>query len=110
MCIFCKIISGEIKSEKLYEDNDCIVIKDINPIAKNHYLLIPKTHYPFLSELNGARAAELANCFLKLDKFIPLFGLENGYRLIINQGDDAGQTVPHIHIHILAGNKLNWDA
>lgn len=109
-CIFCKIINGEIKTEKIYEDESCIIIKDINPIAPIHFLMIPKNHYAKLEEASVAEAMELSFMFNKLSQIKNDLGLKNGYRIIINQGDDAGQSVPHLHIHILGGKKLKWEA
>ena len=107
-CVFCKIIGGDIPSNRFYEDDDIIVIADIAPHAKKHYLAIPKKHYKFISEMNDADLDVLRNCFKTIAKIAPELGLENGYRIIINQGDDAQQTVPHLHVHILGGEKLNF--
>ncbi len=106
-CIFCKIIKGEIPSKRYYEDDLMIVIADISPKAKLHYLAIPKKHYKLLSEMNDEDAANLSKIFKKIAEIAPSLGLENGYRIIINQGDDAVQTVPHLHIHMLGGQKLD---
>jgi diadenosine tetraphosphate (Ap4A) HIT family hydrolase len=107
-CIFCKIIAGEIPATKIYEDNDMIIIKDIEPKAKNHFLCIPKSHFKFLKDMNKEQAAQLIKCFEKIPLLENELGLKKGYRLIINQGDDAGQSVHHLHIHILSGQKMNW--
>lgn len=107
-CVFCKILAGEIPSEKLYEDDDAIVIRDIDPKAAKHYLLIPKRHYKFISEMTDADAAAFARAIRKIPELTAELGLENGYRLVINQGDDAGQTVFHLHVHILAGQPLDF--
>lgn len=108
MCIFCEIIKGNIKSEILFEDDKFIVIKDIEPKAKYHYLAIPKNHYKLLSEQTSADIENLGYILNKIPSLSELLHLENGYRLIINQGEDAGQTVHHLHIHILAGEKLDF--
>ncbi len=108
-CVFCKIIEGIIPSEKVYEDENCVIIKDIEPIAPIHYLMIPKKHYAYLEEASVSEAMELSFMLNKIGQLKDELGLGNGYRLIINQGDDAGQTVKHLHIHILAGKKLNWE-
>ena len=105
-CIFCKIIKGEIPSKKYYEDDLMIIIADIDPKAKLHYLAIPKKHYKLLSEITAADASDLGKCIMKIGELAPSLGLENGYRFIINQGDDAVQTVPHLHMHLLGGQKL----
>ena len=106
-CVFCKIIAGEIPSPRLYEDENMIVIRDVEPKAKYHYLCIPKEHFPYLTDLNDKRAETLKECFLKIAEKKDSLGLSGGYRVIINQGDDAGQTVRHLHIHLLGGEKLS---
>ena len=105
-CIFCKIVAGEIPSPRLYEDEDMIVIKDIEPKAKLHYLCIPKTHFAYLSEMDEKKAEILKRCFEKISQIYPMLGLEEGYRVIINQGENGGQAVKHLHIHLLGGEKL----
>lgn len=106
-CIFCKISKGEISSKKYYEDEDFFVIADISPKAKKHYLMIPKHHYKLLEEQNDEDNTVLAKMFAKLPQIAKELGLVNGYRIIINQGDDGCQEVPHLHVHILGGEKLN---
>ncbi len=105
-CIFCKIVAGEIPSPRLYEDDKMIVIRDIEPKAKLHYLCIPKGHFAYLSEMDEKRAEILKHCFQTIAKIQNDLGLEKGYRVIINQGENGGQTVPHLHIHLLGGEKL----
>ena len=107
-CLFCKIIKGEIPSTKMYEDEDMLIFKDIDPKAKRHYLCIPKMHFKTLAEMNDRQSEQLIKCLKKIPALTKELGLENGYRLVINQGDDAGQTVFHLHIHILAGQKMGW--
>lgn len=106
MCIFCEIIKGNIKSEILFENENCIIIKDIEPKAKYHYLVIPKNHYATLSEQTEKDKIVLGEILNTIPKLSKKLHLENGYRLIINQGEDAGQTVHHLHIHILAGEEI----
>lgn len=108
-CIFCKIIRGEIPSAKVYEDEKMLVFKDIEPKAKVHLLAIAKEHFAYLEELNPTRAEILAHIFTKIPAIAKQNGCENGYRLIINQGEDGGQAVKHLHIHILGGEKLPVD-
>jgi histidine triad (HIT) family protein len=108
-CIFCKIIKGEIPTKKFYEDKHCIIIEDINKIAKKHYLLIPKNHYALLEEAKLKDQISLGKSLKKLTTLKQELGLENGYRLIVNQGKDAGQTVHHLHLHILGGELLRWE-
>ncbi len=107
-CLFCKIIRGEIPSAKVYEDEKMLVFKDIEPKAKVHLLAIPKNHFKLLAEMDEERAEDLKYILKKIPQIAKENGLENGYRLIINQGDDAGQTVFHLHIHILGGETLGW--
>ncbi|HJB92919.1 MAG TPA: histidine triad nucleotide-binding protein [Candidatus Borkfalkia stercoripullorum] len=105
-CIFCKIIAGEIPSNKVYEDEDMLVFRDINPQAKVHCLCVPKSHFATLSEMNEQQAEIVKKCLVKIPGIAAELGLSDGYRLIINQGKDAGQTVFHLHIHILGGQDL----
>lgn len=107
MCVFCKIIAGEIPSTKMYEDEKMVIIKDIAPQAPIHFLMIPKTHFAEVSELDGEKAALLGECFRTLGTLKEKLGLQDGYRLIINCGENGCQTVPHLHVHILGGTKLS---
>lgn len=105
-CIFCKIRLGEIPSTKLYEDEDFMIIKDINPVANVHLIAIPHEHYASLEMQTEEGATVLGKILNKIGDLADSLGLENGYRLVINQGEDAGQTVHHLHIHIIGGEKL----
>lgn len=107
-CVFCSIINGEIPAQKMYEDDLMIVIKDIEPKAERHFLAIPKHHYKLLADMTQQDSLNLAKILKKIPQLSELLGLENGYRLVINQGDDAGQTVFHLHIHILTGQKMDF--
>ena len=107
-CLFCKIIKGEIPATKMYEDDKMIIIKDIDPKAKNHFLAIPKSHFKLLAEMTEEQSQLVRHCLLTIPTLEKELGLENGFRLVINQGDDAGQTVFHLHIHILSGQKMGW--
>ena len=109
MCVFCEIIKGNIPSTKVYENENFIIIKDIEPLAKSHYLAIPKNHYKLLSEASEKDLLIVGEILKTIPTLKDLLGLENGYRLVINQGDDAGQTVHHLHIHIIGGEKLGWN-
>lgn len=106
-CIFCKIIKGEIPSAKVYEDERMCVFKDVEPKAKVHLLAVPKSHFKLLSEMDEEQAQTLKYMLEKIPAIAAKNGCKNGYRLLINQGDDAGQTVFHLHIHILGGEKLS---
>ncbi len=107
-CLFCKFVSGEFATDKVFENDDFIIIRDIAPVAKNHFLVIPKEHFKYLAEMSAEQAATLGRILKKIPELSDLLGLENGYRLVINQGDDAGQSVPHLHIHVLSGQKMGW--
>ncbi len=105
-CIFCKIIAGEIPSSKVYDDGKMLVFRDIEPKAKVHLLAVPKVHFKLLSDAVENKAEILSYMLDKIPQIAKDNGCENGYRLVINQGDDAGQTVFHLHIHILGGELL----
>ncbi len=107
-CLFCRIIAGEIPATKVYEDDDMLIFKDIDPKAKNHHLCIPKSHFKLLADMSDEQAELVKKCLKKIPTLTKELGLENGYRLVINQGEDAGQTVFHLHIHILSGQKMGW--
>lgn len=107
-CLFCKIIEGKIPSAKVYEDGNMLVFKDIEPKAKVHLLAVPKTHFALLSEADEEGEIMLAHVFKKIPEVAAANGCENGFRLAINQGEDAGQTVHHLHVHILGGQTLDW--
>ena len=106
-CIFCKIVKGDIPSAKVYEDEDMIIIKDLNPQAPVHLLLIPKEHYANIVEMSDAQAQTLAKCLKKLATLTDKLGLQHGFRLVSNKGEDGCQSVGHLHIHILGGRKLS---
>jgi len=106
-CLFCKIRDGEIKSEKLYEDDMMFIIKDIAPSAKIHYLAIPKVHYKLLKDMTPQDTIDLGKCFFRIAELSDSLGLSNGFRIVINQGEDGNQTVFHLHIHILGGEKMS---
>lgn len=105
-CVFCKIINGELPSKKFYEDDLMIVISDIHPRAAKHYLAIPKKHYTLFTEMTADDAVDLSKCIAKIGEIAPSLGLENGFRMIVNQGEDGNQTVPHVHLHLLGGENL----
>ena len=106
-CVFCKIVKGDIPSTKVYEDDDMIIIKDLNPQAPVHLLLIPKEHYANIIEMTDSQSQTLARCLKKLSTLTDELGLQNGFRLVSNKGEDGCQSVGHLHIHILGGRKLS---
>ena len=107
-CLFCKFANGEIPVNKVFENEDFVIIRDINPQAKNHILAIPKKHFKYLAEMTEEDGELVGRILKTIPALEDLLELKNGYRLVINQGDDAGQTVPHLHIHILSGQKMGW--
>ncbi len=105
--IFTKIINGEISSEKLYEDDQCICIRDISPQAPTHILLIPRKPIPRLADASEEDKALLGHLMLKAGDIAKELGVDDAFRLIINNGANAGQTVFHLHLHILAGKAFS---
>ena len=106
-CLFCAIIKGEIPSKKVYEDDFCFAFLDINPQAPVHCLVVPKEHIASADEINADNAASVAAIFTAIPKIAKELGLENGYRIVSNIGDDGCQSVKHLHFHILGGKKLS---
>ena len=105
-CIFCKITAGEIPSAKVYEDELVLAFRDINPQAPVHILVVPKEHLISAADITEQNSAIVAHCFEVIAKIAKQEGLTKGFRVINNCGEDGGQTVPHLHFHILAGAKL----
>lgn len=106
-CVFCKIINGEIPSEKVYEDDEIIAFKDINPVAPIHILVIPKKHIENLLEVKEEDSHLISKIFIAINKIAKQIGIEeNGFRVIANCGKDSGQEVMHIHFHLVAGKKM----
>ncbi|MBQ9984768.1 MAG: histidine triad nucleotide-binding protein [Oscillospiraceae bacterium] len=106
-CLFCKIIAGEIPSTKVYEDELVLAFQDIAPQAPTHILVIPKKHIASVAEINEENSSVVSHIFEVIAKIAKEEGLSGGYRVVSNCGDDAGQTVHHLHFHILGGKKLN---
>ena len=107
-CIFCKIAAGEIPSKKAYEDDSILSFYDLDPQAPVHVLIIPKKHLDSLSAASEEDAALLSHMMLKAKDIAAALGLDNGYRLVINTGDDGGQTVRHLHMHLLGKRSMKW--
>lgn len=105
-CLFCKIINGEIPSEKVYESETILAFKDINPQAPVHILVIPKMHIESLNGINEDNIGVVADIMLVIKQLAEEFSLQSGYRVVTNIGDNGGQTVHHLHFHILGGEKL----
>ena len=106
-CIFCKIIAGEIPSDKVYEDETVLAFRDIAPQAPTHILVIPKAHIDSVACVTAENSAVVAHIFEVIAMIARQEGLVGGYRVISNCGDHAGQTVKHLHFHILGGQQLN---
>lgn len=107
-CLFCKIIAGEIPSKKIYEDDLVYAFYDIDPKAPTHFLVIPKEHISSANELTEENSKVVAHAFLVIAKLAKELGLKNGYRIVNNCGEDGGQTVEHLHFHVLGGRMLAW--
>lgn len=106
-CLFCKIIAGEIPSTKVYEDDEVLAFRDINPQAPAHILVIPKKHIGGVDELTEENAAVVSHIFAKIAEIAKKEGLTNGYRVVSNVGEHGCQSVRHLHFHILGGKQLN---
>lgn len=105
-CLFCKIINGKIPSEKVYEDEEILAFKDINPVAPVHILVIPKKHISCAKDIKPEDEALIGKIFTVINKMADKFKLENGYRIVNNCGEDGGQEVMHLHFHLMGGAKL----
>ncbi len=108
-CLFCKIIAGEIPSTKVYEDETVLAFRDINPITPSHILVIPKVHIPSANGVTAENSAVVAHIFEVIPAIAANENLANGYRVVTNCGPDAGQTVNHLHFHILGGRELSTE-
>ena len=106
-CLFCKIIDREISSAKVYEDENVYAFRDINPQAPVHVLVLPRKHICCADEIDASNSELVGKCFEAIAKIAKSEGLENGYRVVNNCGEDGGQTVKHLHFHLLGGKKLN---
>ena len=108
-CLFCKIVAGEIPSNKVYEDDTILAFRDIQPQAPTHILVIPKTHISGVDGVTAENSGVVAHIFATIPQIAKAEGLVNGYRVVSNCGHDAGQTVPHLHFHILGGKALSLE-
>lgn len=107
-CLFCKIIKGEIPSKKVFEDDIVFVFEDIQPVAPIHYLVVPKEHISCAAEITEKNSAVIAHIYEVIAQLAKKLDLKDGFRVINNCGGNAGQTVFHIHFHLLAGRKFEW--
>lgn len=108
-CLFCKIIAGDVPSNKVYEDESVYAFRDIAPKAPVHILVIPKAHIDGCDGVTAENSAVVSHIFEVIPQIAKAEGLMNGYRVVSNCGSDAGQTVPHLHFHILGGKQLSME-
>ena len=106
-CLFCKIVRGEVPSSKVYEDDACLAFYDIAPQAPVHFLVIPKTHIASCGEIGPENSAAAAHCLEAVSKAARDLGVTD-FRVVSNCGPQAGQSVPHLHFHVLAGRDMTW--
>ena len=109
-CIFCKIANGEIPSTKVYEDDTVVAFNDLEPQAPSHILVIPKQHISSAADITPENSAVIAHIFEVISKIAKDNGFNDGFRVVNNCGDSAGQTVKHIHFHLMAGRDFTWPA
>ena len=107
-CLFCKIAAGEIPCNKVYEDDELLAFYDIDPQAPVHFLVIPKEHIPSAAAIDEQNAAIVAKVYTVIAKLAKELNLEKGFRVVTNCGEEGGQTVGHLHFHVLAGRNLSW--
>jgi histidine triad (HIT) family protein len=108
-CLFCRIIAGEIPADRVHEDDLVVAINDINPVAPVHQLLMPRRHVASAAELSEADGPMLGRLFAVAARLAAAAGLpERGYRLVSNVGAEAGQSVPHLHLHLIGGRRFSW--
>ncbi|MGH2729890.1 MAG: histidine triad nucleotide-binding protein [Actinomycetota bacterium] len=107
-CLFCKIANKELDADIVYESDDVVAFRDINPGAPTHILVIPKRHLDSVRDLSSEDGALLAEMFTTMTSLAEKEGLERGYRIVTNVGPDAGQSVHHLHFHLLGGRGMSW--
>ena len=107
-CLFCKIVAGDIPSERVYDDDVVVAFRDINPRAPTHVLVVPRRHVPDAQHLTDVDGELLARLFSAIRTLAAEAGLETGYRVVTNVGPDAGQSVAHLHLHLLGGRSMGW--
>ena len=107
-CLFCRIVAGEIPAQKVYEDDHTFAFEDLHPQAPTHVLIVPKKHIAGLAEAAAADAEVLGLCLWAAAEIARQHGLRGGYRTVVNVGPDGGQTVFHLHVHLLGGRAMSW--
>ena len=109
-CLFCSIVKGEIPSQKVYEDELVYAFNDIDPQAPVHVLIVPKEHIKWAFDITPENSAVVAHIFEVIPKIAKQLGIEDGFRVVNNCGDPAGQSVKHLHFHLMAGRNFTWPA
>lgn len=109
-CIFCKIANGEIPATKVYEDDTVVAFNDLEPQAPTHILVIPKAHISSAADVNEENSAVISHIFEVIAKLSKELNMDGGFRVVNNCGEDGGQTVKHIHFHLMSGRKFTWPA
>ena len=109
-CLFCSIINSDIPSSKVYEDELCYAFNDIDPQAPVHVLIVPKQHIKWAFDINEENSAVVAHIFEVIPQIAKQLGIEDGFRVVNNCGDPAGQSVKHLHFHLMAGREFTWPA
>ncbi len=108
-CLFCKIVAGQIPAKIVYQDEDVVAFEDINPQAPHHVLLIPRRHIPSMTDITSEEGPLLASIYMVATKLAREMGIaESGFRFLTNVGPDSGQSVFHLHFHLLGGRRLGW--
>ncbi|MBS6063295.1 histidine triad nucleotide-binding protein [Criibacterium bergeronii] len=107
-CLFCKIIAGELPSTKIYEDDYVYAFEDIDKQAPVHVVVVPKNHYKNITEVKDS--SQVGKIFDAINKIVEQLDVKNGFRVVCNTGEDGGQTVEHLHFHLMAGRKFGWPA
>jgi histidine triad (HIT) family protein len=107
-CLFCRIVEGSIPSQAVYQDDQCYAFSDINPQAPVHVLIVPRIHIGSIAEVGDEHNALIGHLFSVAAEIARSKGLTRGYRAVINTGSEGGQTVDHIHVHLLGGRTMNW--
>jgi histidine triad (HIT) family protein len=107
-CLFCRIVAGSVPAKRVYEDEDVLAFADIGPQAPTHLLIIPKRHIASLADAEPEDMPLLGRLMAATAKLAESKGLAGGYRVVVNTGDDGGQTVPHLHLHLLGGRQMTW--
>lgn len=109
MCVFCDIVEGKIPAQKVYEDENYLAFRDINPKAPVHILIIPKKHIEYLSDIDDLKKGTVADMAVIANKIAKKLGIDkSGYRIVINNGPDSGQEVFHLHMHLLGGKRMSF--